>query len=344
MTNTFKILKAGNGDSLVIRFEGNDSKYKNIIIDGGNKRNEYNAFLKKEILEIKEREEFIDLLIITHTDQDHVKGIQYFLNDTEIDNSLIKLIWFNSFDKSFTHDTNDISYIESCEIQKLILNFDIQRVNNITLEELEEYDFYGAKITLLSPTNEDLNKLIEKNSSDISSVSNDYNFSIEELITKNTNIFKDKIEELDTTIENRVSIAILIEIYEKSLLLLGDANPDVIKDSITKIAKLRKEERLKVDFVKLSHHASHRSLSLQLIDLIDSNHFIVSANGKKANLPNKLTFAKVLNRGAKNGGQDYFIFNYEEVVEDLKFSVDDFKNYNFMCLKPNFTNGYIIDL
>ena len=149
---------------------------------------------------------------------------------------------------------------------------------------------------------------------------------------------------LDSTIENRVSIALLIELNGKSILFLGDANPDIVEDSVKKLLMFRGIEKLKVDVFKLAHHASHRSLSLSLMALIHSNCFVISTNGKKSNLPNKLTFAKILNRESKNGELDNFIFNYDEVMNNLKFSEDDTKDFYFRCLKPNFDNGYIIQL
>lgn len=344
MATSLKILKAGNGDSLIIRFLGNDGKYKNVIIDGGNKKDDYDSYLKCELIKIKTRKECVDLMILTHTDQDHVKGIQYLLKDDTIDKSIIKLIWFNAFDNSYFPENNDISYYESCKIQNLIKELDIHRKTSIVVGEYKEDDFFGAKITLLSPLREDLNKLIIKNSEDISSYGNDYEYSIEELITKNTKVFNDKVEDLDLTIENRVSIAFLMEVNSKSILLLGDANPDIIEDSLKKLVEGRGVGKLKVDVVKLAHHASHRSLSLSIMDLIDSNQYIISANGKKANLPNKLTFAKILNRSCKNGEKDFFVFNYDNVVDNLKFNDIDFKKYNFSCFKPNYKNGYILNL
>ncbi|NDP21452.1 MAG: hypothetical protein GZ091_10275 [Paludibacter sp.] len=344
MNTTLKILKAGNGDSLILRFLGNDNQYKNIIIDGGNKKSEYTSVLKCEVLKIKARKENIDLLILTHTDQDHVKGIQYLLNDADIDKSLIKCVWFNSFDNTSFHKSNDISYIESCDIQNKINEFDIPRINDIVINEFKPVNFFGAIITLLSPVKEDLKKLILKNSTDICSEGKDYDYTIEQLINKNSKIFKDKIEDLDTTIENRVSISMLVEVQEKSILFMGDANPDIIQDSVKKLLAIRGIDKLKVNVIKLAHHASHRSLSLSLIDLIDSNNFIISTNGKKSNLPNKLTLAKILNRESKNGEEDVFIFNYDEVVDELKISDNDYIKYNFKSLKPNYSKGYLIKL
>lgn len=344
---SIKILKAGQGDSLLIRFLGNDSKYKNILIDGGNSKVEYKNHLKKEILQIQENKESIDLLIITHTDQDHIKGVQYLLNDEEINNKIIKQIWFNSFDSSFSPDNNDISYIESCKIQNLISEYDIPRDNNIVVsDDLCPIDFFGAHITILSPKKEDLKKLIEQNDLDIASSGNDYTLSINELIERNSTIFIDKKEDLDISLENRVSIAFLFELKEKSFLFLGDANSDIIELSIEKLNKLRAVEFIVLDFIKLSHHASQKSLSFRMLELMTTQNYIISANRNKSNLPNKLTFAKIL-KSETFGSKVNFIFNYsdDEVEENkrLTFSSNEMENFDFECSNPNYEHGYLIN-
>ncbi|MFW2136964.1 MBL fold metallo-hydrolase [Chryseobacterium sp. TY4] len=344
---SIKILKAGQGDSLLIRFLGNDSKYKNILIDGGNSKKEYQNHLKKEVLQIQENNESIDLLIITHTDQDHVKGIQYLLNDEDINKKNIKQVWFNSFDSSFSSNNNDISYIESCKIQNLLLEHCIPRDNNIiVLEDLSPIDFFGAKITILSPYQSDLEKLIIQNDLDIASSGNDYALCINELIERNSNIFVDKNEDLDISLENRVSIAFLFELNNKAFLFLGDANPDIIELSIEKLNKLRGVEFIVLDFIKLSHHASQRSLSFRMLKLMTTENYTISTNRNKSNLPNKLTFAKIL--GNKTSGRKVnLIFNYsdDEVEENkrLNFLSSEMEDFNFECSNPNFEHGYLIN-
>jgi metal-dependent hydrolase (beta-lactamase superfamily II) len=66
-----KILKAGSGDSILIQH-----KKTNILIDGGND----SKYLISEIDNIYTNKEIIDLLIITHHDDDHIKGIIDLLN------------------------------------------------------------------------------------------------------------------------------------------------------------------------------------------------------------------------------------------------------------------------
>lgn len=351
MSFTLKVLKAGNGDCFLIRFFGDDNKFKNILIDGGNKKSEYNKHLKAELLAIQNRREKIDLLVITHTDQDHIKGIYYLLSDNKIDKSIIQEIWFNSFypDKDIiSSENNDISFLESCKVQTLVNESKIVRKSNIYLPIFNFHNFYGLELTLLSPYKEDVEKLQIENSknypSDISSDSKDYNFSIQELIEKNSKIFISKDEDSDCKIENRVSIAFLIELEKKSILFLGDANPDILVNSITKLLKEKNLDKLKVDYVKLSHHGSHRSLSFDLLDLLDCNKFIISTNGGKSNLPNKLTLAKILSRKRDSSVINSFIFNYKEVVDNMNFFSQDFIDYNFECLKPNDERGYTINL
>lgn len=347
-----KILKAGNGDSILINFIDEIGLSRNILIDGGNKKSEYNNNLKSEILDIQSKKENIDLLIITHTDQDHIKGIYYLLSDHDIEKNIIKEIWFNSFyptNEFQNSENNDISFIESCNVQKLIDELGLIRKSNIYLPNFKKCDFLNIKFTLLSPYLNDVEKLKEENLKsnpflDISSNTNDYNFTISELIEKNSNIFVDKNEDLDDKIENRVSIAFLLEYNSKSILFLGDANSDIVVKSLRDILRERNIDKLKVDYVKLSHHASHRSFGFDLLDIIDCNNFIISANGGKANLPNKLTIAKILSRKNRDSETDSFIYNYDEVLEKMNFSDSEYEEYCFSCTPTNYKNGYKIDL
>jgi glyoxylase-like metal-dependent hydrolase (beta-lactamase superfamily II) len=101
-----KFLKAFNGDSILLSFIDDKGKDTNILIDGGTSQTyktekgskgkpEYGE-LKATIENIRESGQYIDLLIITHTDEDHIAGIiKWFKEDLKAD-ILIKEIWFNS--------------------------------------------------------------------------------------------------------------------------------------------------------------------------------------------------------------------------------------------------------
>lgn len=89
-----KMLKAFSGDSFIISFNDGNGKNTNILIDGGVART-YRT-LKREIEDIEKRDEVIDLLIITHTDSDHIGGILKFFQDESINHILVKKVLFNS--------------------------------------------------------------------------------------------------------------------------------------------------------------------------------------------------------------------------------------------------------
>ena len=76
-------LEANNGDCILVSYEYDGYK-KNIMIDSGvSKTYEYKigrlkkeGSLKKVILDLQEKDQNIDLLIITHVDDDHIGGTQ----------------------------------------------------------------------------------------------------------------------------------------------------------------------------------------------------------------------------------------------------------------------------
>lgn len=78
------------------------------------------------------------------------------------------------------------------------------------------------------------------------------------------------------TPENKASIAFVWEYKDHRILFLGDASPDVVKDSLI---DLYGECETKFDAVKVSHHGSAHSTSVALMDLIDSFDFFFTGGG-----------------------------------------------------------------
>ena len=95
-----KFLQALNGDSIWISYLENDTP-RNILIDGG-VGNTYKDKLKRNgelfhtIDTITQLGQHIDLLILTHFDDDHIGGILRWFNNDKSAPSLVKNVWFNS--------------------------------------------------------------------------------------------------------------------------------------------------------------------------------------------------------------------------------------------------------
>lgn len=101
-----KAFNAGPGDSFLISFP--IEKF-NVLVDGGYKAT-YTKQIEKELIKIKDRGESLDLLVITHIDNDHINGIIELIkkNGSFEDSKIIKIneIWFNSYfnSPSFNED------------------------------------------------------------------------------------------------------------------------------------------------------------------------------------------------------------------------------------------------
>ena len=100
---------------------------RNIIIDGGIGDTYENRLKRKgdlfDIIEhIRRNEQKIDLLILTHFDDDHIGGLLRWLNKDKEAPTLIKKVWFNSgkeIAKELGISRSYVSRIETKAIGKL---------------------------------------------------------------------------------------------------------------------------------------------------------------------------------------------------------------------------------
>ncbi len=123
---TIKAFKAKKGDAFLLSFDNG----QNILIDMGMPET-YLSEIKDDILKIKDKDEIIDLLIITHIDEDHIGGAIEFIKDNQ-DNKMIKVdeVWHNSY-KHLQFDKEKVDKIDKDSIS--ILNTMIMQNTSNTL-------------------------------------------------------------------------------------------------------------------------------------------------------------------------------------------------------------------
>lgn len=327
MSITLNILKAFDGDCIIIKINEND-KILNIIVDSGKEDTYIKSGLKDEILKILESEnECIDLLIITYIDDDHIEGFKAFFEDDSINQDMLKTklkeVWFNSANvianyckipikvrladrqvflksKSRMISKNKANTLET-KLLKLGIELKI-------IKALDKIKICDSIITILSPNDQAIESLhrtwpIDTGSKQIGGVTKDYNKSIRELRSN------DKLLSInmDSSIPNRASIAFILEHKKQCILLLGDSHASVIIKSLSDL-KYSEKNKLKVDIVKLSHHGSDRNTSPELLSILDCDRFIISTDGRLHGLPRKKCLARVINSTNK---KIKFYFNYE---------------------------------
>lgn len=115
-----KMFRAGSGDCILLEFEKADFR---ILIDGGFVET-YQQELRPYLRMLSKKGKHINLLIISHIDQDHINGIKALLKENGNSNSpkivQIDEIWFNGFRHTeVKRDKKDISHYEEAVLRTL---------------------------------------------------------------------------------------------------------------------------------------------------------------------------------------------------------------------------------
>lgn len=346
-----KFLKAFNGDAIWLSFLEND-KPRNILIDGGT-ADTYKSNLKKTgelfdlISALRDSGQCIDLLILTHYDDDHLGGIYKWLNSDKVAQQLIKKVWFNSGHSIRKQFKLDIDKIPEIFIQtdpddfetgiKKGIKFEDYLVKNgiwdkQVIRQGDEYNMLGLNFKILSPSNVTLQKLLEEYEDENNYfTSDDYDFSktIKAFIEEESD--KLKFSE-DPSVANGSSIAFILEYEKRNFVFLADAHPSVIVEGLNSFG-ITTEHKLDAELLKVSHHGSKFNTTAALLELITTNNYLISTNGAKHGLPNKRTAARII----KNNPGATIHFNYEDLKEKI-FSDEDFQS--FPAFKSCFTQEF----
>lgn len=335
MTRTqteLNILSAYNGDSILIKTYDENNKEITILIDGGTPST-FEYFLKKQLKEISK----IDLLVLTHIDNDHIGGLIKFFENSLIDEIKIDEIWYNQPDVEFYEQSSEkalISVRQGEDWKSLIKN----KKMNVVIKEITTEDktisINGLEFIILSPTCEIKNKLYENwlkerakpkridtnKAALISFSSPSYSKSLEEL---NKNDFKPE-KTVDKDIYNSSSIAFLLKCPDLSFLLLADSRAEVITESLRDL-NYTYANPIEVDFVKISHHGSLNNTSQELLSLIQSNNYLISTNGGslKNKHPSRETIARIVYKDNRIDDSTLNIYtNYD--VDIIKEKIGEF--------------------
>lgn len=105
----------------------------------------------------------------------------------------------------------------------------------------------------------------------------------------------DKSDREDTSKTNRASIAFVLELEDKKILLLGDATSEVVIEGIKAYKKKNKiplETKIYFDAIKVPHHGSNVNLSKELLKHIDSPNWIFC--GCTSTAPHLHTLANII--------------------------------------------------
>jgi beta-lactamase superfamily II metal-dependent hydrolase len=266
-----------------------ENKEFRILIDSGYQR-QYKAFLKPLLESIDK----IDLWIITHSDLDHIGGLRALMMDSDCEKLISKVnqIWFNW--SSIDYQNGDTIGVKDGILVRDKLK-DLGKLDDKDIDNtIEPFKFEDVVIHVISPSKESLKaSKVKWNREENPQISSrrDWSFLSKELVEK-------EFEE-DDEVWNGGSIAVLIEQKEKKALFLADSFPSIIVDRLkNEPFNISLESPLVVDIVKVSHHGSYKNTSPELINLIDCENWLLTANGNGGK-PSKEGILRIVNERSK---------------------------------------------
>lgn len=340
------IMPASHGEAMILECSKCDKRGV-IVIDGG----PYVNPIRNPFLAEVEQHLPIDLMVMTHFDDDHLVGIKKFVENHIEDNPFpVKRLWTNCakhlpFDISENLSSAKASTMADAleKISKVSpLKWDFYVLNKFMDDTI---DF--ADIDVINPRADLLEKFIKEYKAEYAKETGEDNLSEKGNGVKDIDIPMPELSKRPKTpgnpdkyseLANMVSISMIIRCDNFSMLALGDSFPQEIYLSLIERG-YSKENKLKVDYVKMPHHGSAQNISNDLLDIIDCDKYIISTNGGNGyRHPHREALANVLCHPERDYGRTvYFYFSHDlGLIENnrneklFNEALDKGLNYDFL--------------
>lgn len=316
-----EMLQALHGDAFIIHCQKGKNKGL-VVVDGGPNKNSRDVVNQLDALGT------IDLMVLTHYDDDHIGGILAYIKKHKADKTFpVKQMWVNCAYDVPVYTLPNISFGQAQNLAD-----ELKKINEglakdgfstinwenpiITKKDLIILPF--ADILVLSPNAH------AKSVNDNNYRTAIHNANIGKNYTRQKNALKSSLSELALipkenpkendiqSVVNMSSIAFVVKTDSFSVLMLGDCYPCTIVESLKKYG-YSADNPLCVDFVKLSHHGSRNNVSNELLDMIDCDRFLISTNGGNGSSchPDRETIANIACHAKRDRNKTiHLYFNY----------------------------------
>lgn len=309
----FTMMPGEDGDCLLMEY-GDDSFVRRILVDGG--RSGTYPLIKPTLAGL---DGLVDLLVVTHVDQDHILGVLALMDDPDRPVEFGD-VWFNGFDQLL--DAEGFGAVDGEKLTSALLAQKVpwnDAFGGRSVEVGRDLAWFddGSTMDVLSPDRGQLERLAPvwsaecaknglipgQDPDELPPVPGFEHFGAPNVAQLAASPFKP-----DTSKTNLTSIGLLFEFEDKRVVLTGDADDRRLVASI----RPRAEEqggRFHVDVLKVAHHGSDHNLSNELLDLIDCDRYLISTSGARHDHPHEIAVARILEHG---GDEKEIVFNYRD--------------------------------
>lgn len=307
MKFTLEALEAEHGDALLLHYGTTAPRLS--VIDGGPK-GVFDKTLKKRLAELAVKHKGplpIDLLMVSHIDEDHISGVIDLLksmkeaqDEKEPKPYAIDKFWVNTFaDKLGSAGAASLGEWHAAEQlpSQFMSAFGVSVTQGRALRDLAR----GLGITANAPfpklvaapaKGKKVVKLpggltltvVAPNAARVEMLAQDWKKHLPKGRAKKATSAELAVAAayVDKTVYNLSSIVVLASVGTKRMLLTGDARGDDIIAGLESSGLLKKGV-IDVDVLKLPHHGSDRNVATEFFRRVRADHYVISANGKFGN-------------------------------------------------------------
>lgn len=320
-------LPAKKGDCLLLH-HGSAADPKLILIDGG-PGGVYTKTLRPRLLALRDERIAqgllgddqplrIDLVVVSHIDDDHINGIKALLQDIKDGDVPFRVdrIWHNGFESLVDANAGQVAAIPAAVTASLggAVPDDFsgdQADTAMILASVKQ----GREAILLAKA---LHIAINPEFGGKTIVATDGQpLTIDDLKVTVIGPLQPELDALradfaqwleehqgaagpasflasfsDDSVANLASIVLLVEGGGKKLLLTGDARGDRMMEAVDTLGLLDAGKKLAVDVLKVPHHGSNRNVEREFFAMFPAERYIFSGNGEHGN-PERETLAFV---------------------------------------------------
>lgn len=320
---TLEALPAQHGDCLILHY-GSDDAPGLALIDGG-PSGTWDRSLKPRLQALKQArgDPFqIDLLMVSHIDDDHIVGIVNFTGEwvraTEDGQEWpfpVAQLWHNSFERISDSDPTQVtaSVLASTEGATELRDVDLDEVDGDPKEARAAVEVLasvakGAQLRkdakkLDIPKNIGFDGLVRPGVGEMPyALDGGLTFHVAGPLTEQLDKLRQQFAKqlppgvpstlaayVDESVPNLSSIVVLASCEGKTMLLTGDARGDYLLQGLEAEGLLETGGTLHVDLLKLQHHGSVRNTEDEFYRRVTADHYVVSADGRFGN-PDRETF------------------------------------------------------